>query len=334
MAALITSFAASTQAQTFANASFETWHTYTSGSGSLNAPDGWYGVDSLLYGMAPLASLAGFTISPAKQLFQSTVAHTGTYSAEVKSVFVGDTLGNIPGIFSNAQVNINFTGFILGGADPSTILQYIAYTGGTAVTAQVDTVKAWVQLDSATSKDTAIVTATTIKTVAGSSGDSTVVVGLGTYAIVPGSSSFVQIAIPLTYADATTIPEKLIVAFVSSNYQADTIHSGNDLKVDDVSYSYKTNSGTSIVQPLLSENKLLVYPNPTKNQIYFNLNASVKPADFNLSVYDINGRLISTEQLKQAINSKNVSNWSKGTYYYQLNNGKNGQSENGQFIVE
>ena len=136
------------------------------------------------------------------------------------------------------------------------------------------------------------------------------------------------------YADTTIIPQKLIVAFMSSNFAGDTIHAGNKMRVDDVSYSYKTSSGTAIIQPLMSENNILVYPNPTKNQVYFNLSASVKPTDFNLSVYDINGRLISNEQLKQAVNSKNVSTWSKGTYYYQLNDTKNGKNEKGQFIVE
>ena len=343
MAALVSSIAVSTQAQTFTNASFETWHNYSVSTAifppasiDLTAPTGWCGVDSLIASVTSFASLAGVTITPQQQLFQSSVAHSGSSSAEIRSVFLGDTIGNIPGVLVNAQINIDIAAAAaaLTGGGNVDILSLISYTGGTDITAKVDTVKAWVQLDSANSVDSAFVTATTTKTVTGSSGDSTVVVGLGTYLVVPHDTNWVQIAIPLMYADTTIIPQKLIVAFMSSNFAGDTIHAGNKMRVDDVSYSYKTSSGTAIIQPLMSENNILVYPNPTKNQVYFNLSASVKPTDFNLSVYDINGRLISNEQLKQAVNSKNVSTWSKGTYYYQLNDTKNGKNEKGQFIVE
>jgi len=332
-AALATTFIATTQAQTFTNASFETWNSYTVSGLSLEAPTGgWYGVDSLIKAISPIAGLSGITITAQKQLFKSTVAHTGSFSAEVKSAFIGDSVGNVPGIFSNAQIGIDILGALAAGSSAD-LLQFVTFSGGTSVTAQVDTVKAWVQLDHATSSDTAVVNVSAVKTVPSSSGsDSTAVLGTGTGLIYPGDSTFVQIAVPVIYLDAT-VPQRLIVTFMSSNFASDTVHSGNDLKVDDVSYTYKAGT-SSINQPLLSENRILVYPNPATNQVYFNLSADVKATDYSLSVFDINGRLVSQEQLKQAINVKNVSSWSKGHYFYQLNDMKSGKMEHGKFIVE
>jgi len=320
------------QAQTMTNASFETWHNVSPSSLALTAPDGWYGADSLVAGIAPLASvLANIDITAQKQLYKSTVAHSGSFSAEVKSAFLGDDVGNAPGIFANAQIGINLLGAL--GGTPEDILNYVSYTGGTSVTAQVDTVKAWVQLDSAVSMDNAMISVSAVKNVqASGGGDSTAIIGSGMYVVQRGNDSWVQVAVPVLYADAQ-VPEKLIVVFLSSDFNADTIHAGNGLKVDDVSYTYKS-GGTSIVQPLMSENRMLVYPVPARNEVYFNLRADVKPGDFDLSVYDINGRLISAETLKQAVNTKDVSAWTKGNYIYRLTDRKSHQAEHGKFIVE
>jgi hypothetical protein len=330
VASLATTLFTTTQAQTFANASFETWHNYTVGSLALEAPVSWYGVDSLVTFIAPLAVIGGIHITPEKQLFKSTVAHSGSFSAEVKSAFIGTEVGNVPGIFSNAQIGIDIMGAL--GATPEDILNYVSYTGGTAITAQVDTVKAWILLDSL-QMDQAVVNVSAVKTVQSSTNqDSVVLLGTGMQIIERGPNAFRQISIPVLYADAQ-VPEKLIVVFMSSNFAADTIHAGNDLKVDDVSYSYKAGT-VSIQQPLLSENKVLVYPIPATHHIYFNLSAAVKATDFKLSIYDINGRLISQEQLKQAVNAKDVSGWAKGNYIYRLSNTQNDSVENGKFIVE
>jgi hypothetical protein len=336
--ALIAGIFGTAHAQTFTNASFETWHNYSVNTGlfppnpiALSAPTGWSGVDSLIAGVTPLASLGGIVIAPQQQLFQSNLAHSGTSSAEVKSAFIGNDVGNVPGIFANAKINIDLAAAIAG--DPADILNFVSYDGGTVINAQVDTVKAWISLDSTTSMDEGFITATTVKIVPGSSGDSTVVVGMGTMIVTRGSADFREFTIPLTYVD-NTVPEKLIVTFMSSNFAADTVHEGNSMKVDDVSYSYKPGSGVGIHQPLFSESKILVYPNPGKNQIYFNLDATVKPSDYSLSIFDINGRIISKELLNNTVNPKDVSGWAKGSYFYTLANDKNNTKEQGKFIVE
>jgi len=327
----------------FTNASFETWHNYSvnttllppSNPIALTAPTGgWSGVDSLIAyakGAAELIPGGTLTIIPQQQLFQSSLAHSGSSSAEIRSAFIGEDVGNVPGIFANARVNINLLAAMAG--NPEDILNYVSYDGGTAITGQVDTVKAWISLDSTASMDEGFITASAVKTVTGSSGDSTVVVGMGTMVVTRGNADFREFVVPLTYTD-NTVPQKLIVTFMSSNFAADTVHDGNSMKVDDVSYSYKPGSGTGIRQPLFSESKILVYPNPGRNQVYFNLDATVKPSDYNLSIFDINGRVISSEQLSNAVNLKDVSGWAKGSYFYTLANDKNNTKEQGKFVVE
>lgn len=340
IAALLTGACGASQAQTFTNAGFETWHDYSVNTSlfppfnplALKAPTGgWSGVDSLIAGVTPLAAAGSITILPQQQLFQSNIAHSGNSSAEVRSAYIGEDMGNVPGILVNANINIDLAAAMAG--NPEDILDFVSYDGGTAVTAQVDTVKAWISLDSTTSMDEGYITASTVKTFQVSSGDSTVVIGMGTAVVTRGNADFREIMVPLTYTD-NTVPDKLIVTFMSSNFSADTVHDGNSMKVDDVSFSYKPGSGVGIHQPLFSESKILVYPNPGRNQIYFNLDATVRPSDFNLSIFDINGRLISNEQLSNAINLKDVSAWAKGSYFYTLNNAKNNTKEQGKFVVE
>ena len=78
----------------------------------------------------------------------------------------------------------------------------------------------------------------------------------------------------------------------------------------------------------------MIYPNPAKNIIYFNLNTFQKADDYTLIVTDVSGRTILTENLKQQVNEKNVSGWAKGSYFYTLTNVKNGKQLNGKFSVE
>lgn len=334
-AMLVTVITATTKAQTFTNASFETWRNYSvdtvlfgPGSIPLTTPDGgWSGGDSLIAGVTAAAAFGNINIDPKQQLFKSSLAHTGEFSAEMRSAFIGEDIGNVPGILVNAKINVDLQAAMAG--DPEDILDYVSYDGGTAITAQVDTVKAWISLDSTVNMDEGVMLVSATKQY----GDSTAIIGSGMITVTKGTAAFREFVVPLMYAD-NTVPEKLLVVFMSSNFAADSVHAGNSMKVDDVSYSYKPGSGVGIRQPLFSESKILVYPNPAKNQVYFNLDATVKPSDFSLAIFDINGRVISKEQLQQAVNSKNVAHWAKGSYFYTLVNNKLNSKEQGKFIVE
>lgn len=330
--ALLASLGYAASAQSITNSGFETWHDYEvsidgfgTDSLALEAPDAWAGIDSLIAALTPFAVFAGIEITPGQQVFQTENAHSGTYAVELRSINVGEDLGVLPGVLLNSGVAVD--PLSLQDADLGDILNLISYTGGTTVNAKVDTVKAWVLLDD-TNEDNALINVTLLKTVS----DSAVEVGGGTYVITPGVNEYTEVAVPVTYT-SDEVPDRLIVAFVSSNIQEDTAHEGNTLYVDDVTFSY-TDGGVSIQQPLLHENQILVYPNPADEQMYFNLSPNAKPEEFMLTIVDVTGKEILREQLKNQVNVKNVSAWAKGTYLYTLTHTKTGTAEQGKFVLK
>ncbi len=330
--ALLASFGFAAQAQTITNAGLETWRDYkvakdliNPDSVALQAPEAWVGIDSLITGLTGMAKYVGIIIKPVQQVFKSEKAHTGTYAAQLKSADLGDTLGVLPGVLLNSAVEISLDD--MQGADPSNVLDLVKFTGGTPVNAKVDTVKAWILLEDS-NEDDALINVSLLKKV----GDSSVVVGGGTFVIKPEYNEYTEVAVPITYT-SEDVPERLVVSFVSSNIQGDTAHVGNTLYVDDVSFTYQ-GDGTSIEQPLLSENPMLVYPNPAREQMYFNLNANAKAEDFELVIFDIAGKEISREVLQQQVNIKNVADWTRGNYFYTLSNSRTGTAQQGKFVLK
>lgn len=331
LSAVLSATFLSAGAQVFTNAGMETWHNFTVTGLALETPDTWHGTDSLIAAMAPLAGLAGISITPVKQLYKSdAIKHTGNSAAEVRSGFIGAQGGNIPGVLVNAKVSVDLLGLLGSGAleDPSAILEFLSYSEATAVDGVVDNVKAWVRMGDA-SMDDGTITVFTVKTVAGSSGDSTVFVGTGSLTVPKETTEFTEVTVPVT-AVTGDIPQRLIVVFASSDVSGDSVHVGNSMYVDDASFTY---SQTSIRQPIMSENKLLVYPNPANGQLYFNLDAGERAADYELSVADVTGRTVLQEKLQQQINEKNVADWVKGSYFYTLTNNRTGKTEKGKFVV-
>lgn len=321
-------------AQVFTNAGMETWHNYTATGSSLQleAPDTWSGTDSLIAAMAPLAGILGIQITPVKHLYKSTgIKHSGETAAEVRSGFIGAAGGNMPGVLVNAQLSVDLVGLIASGSleDPSAVLNYLSYSNATPITGQVEKVNAWVRMGDA-SLDDGTVSVFAVKTVAGSNGDSTVFVGTGSITVPAATTTFTEITVPVTYI-SNEVPERLIVAFSSSDISGDSVHAGNKMYVDDASYTY---SSTAIRQPLMSENKMLVYPNPAEGLVYFNLDANERAGDYRLSVSDISGRVVWQEALQQQINAHNVSDWMRGTYFYVLSNTRTGKTEKGKFVVK
>src|ERR1700744_5144737 len=87
------------------NGDMEAWRTYTSGSSpTLTAPDGWTGIDSIVYYAGPILC-STCTLSP--QTFQSTNSHNGTYAAEFMTRAYGSTIGKVTGLLTNATVSFN-----------------------------------------------------------------------------------------------------------------------------------------------------------------------------------------------------------------------------------
>ncbi|MCQ2284570.1 MAG: T9SS type A sorting domain-containing protein, partial [Bacteroidales bacterium] len=72
----------------------------------------------------------------------------------------------------------------------------------------------------------------------------------------------------------------------------------------------------------LSENDVEIYPNPAENTLFINFDNNQYNVS-NIQLFDINGRLISSEQVEANVNSINVSNLTSGCYFIRLSDGRN-----------
>jgi hypothetical protein len=335
LTAVLAGTLASTQAQTFSNAGFETWQG-PSGVYQIENPGSWFGSDKLITDYALFLIPLGAT--PAKQLYKTSDRHSGESAAELRTKFLGDTLGNIPCALINAQVSIDI-GAVMANPDLSNILNLFIYTGGTPILRRkLETISAWVKLTDQNNDNASVVITALQKAKTPGGADTMIAIGGGSQIIANNvSNNYREITVPVVYANPNnTATDTMIVVFSSSAVvtTGDISTDGNTLLVDDVSMTTSEGTSLSIRQPVFAEDIALVYPNPAKNLIYFNLNTFQKAEDYRLTVTDASGRVILMENLKQQVNEKNVSGWAKGNYFYSLINTKNDKHVNGKFSVE
>lgn len=316
-----------------AGGDMENWHDYSVGLTTqldLTAPDGWYGVDSLIKAIQPLAGVGGINITASQMLFKSSDAHEGDFSAELKSKDCGQ-IGVIPGMVSNSPIGFDLATALNNSAD---ILEAFTYPGGTAISGKVEKVNAWVKVQ-ASNEDSAAVLAMAVKTIrnADDDADSSQVLGRGYLLIGNDVTAYTEVEVELDYPAATAdeTPDRLVVIFLSSDMDKDSATVDNSMNVDGVTY---TMAETGIKQPLFRANNVSVYPNPAQGMVNFRLNANEKAEDYKLTILDINGRVLSSEMLNANEISKDISGFAGGTYFFTVTNVKTNVSESGKFAVK
>jgi hypothetical protein len=335
IAALATTWV-SAQAQTIANGSFETW-TGPSGGLQIEASAPWFCSDQLISDNAILITFAGGI--PSKQLYKSTDKHGGDFAAELRTKFMGDTLGNLPCALLNANLVLDISAIISGGGDLSNILNFVTYHGGTPTLGRkVDNVKAWLKTFSTNGDQSSVTVNAMQKAKTSANTDTLILIGSGLALVPPNpNNDYVETTVNVTYLNANnTATDTLLVIFASSAVGSGGtgFTDGNKMLVDDVTMTTSEGSSLSIQQPLFADDIVAVYPNPAKDQVYFNLNTFQNAADYKLMITDATGRVVLAENLKQQVNAKNVSGWAKGSYFYALTNVKNGKSVKGKFSVQ
>jgi len=316
-------------AQDFSNSGMETWESETfMGLPPLTItnPTGWYGTDRIMGENLLIMLALGFDASA--QISQSDDAHSGSAAAAISTVSISDTMPALPGLLSNAKYSLNLDPENL---DMSSLLSNVVITGGTPVNGKkVDTVFAWVKLDSSNTDD-ASVTITAMATLPGE--DTASMIGAGGFIISPSDEGYVRIAVPMEYLDENmTATDTLIVNFSSSATQSGT--AGNTLLVDDVSMVLSDGQTSGIELPLLSEKAMYVYPNPAaQGYVYFNLNTTLQPAEFSLMITDISGKTLYNQTLNDHINKVDCSAFANGTYFYTLVHHSSQQKESGKIVL-
>lgn len=103
-----------------------------------------------------------------------------------------------------------------------------------------------------------------------------------------------------------------VVAFTSVNGEAGSVTQG-------IQQAYPFNTvGTEIIQ---RDNDFLIYPNPANQNLYLQLSGFENitgEMDLTARVYDMEGKLVLTQKLKNSINTIWIGSLPSSTYFIQL----------------
>ncbi len=322
----------SAQNPTITNPGFETgWRNITviglppfltKGVGNWNCIDSIIG-DPII-GLA--AQTMGFTLTPKQQIYQSTDMHSGDYALEVRTEYISDTI-IIPGIVANAKININ-----LGAVGGGSITDIFSFTNGApGYGKKIDTVRAWVKLDT-TNTDDAIITVAANQVRDGE----VIEIGAGA-TIITKDTGYQHIAIGVEYLESnnTATDTFLITIFSSVPSGGAIMTEGNTLLVDDFTVEYSEGERAVSVKKInLVQDMVTVYPVPAKNNLHFDISKNVNIQNLQLTIYDMNGRVLENQKVEQSTFTKDISNYSRGNYIYSIKDNNNNTAQNGKFIVE
>jgi hypothetical protein len=283
-----------------ANAGLEQWHSYTSGSGNLEAPNGWYGSDSLVYVFGILLGA-----SPQQQLFKSTDHNSGSFAARLVTKNIGGQAGVVPGLLTNANIN-----FDLNSLDPNDPLSALSLTGGTAVNQRMGGVKAAVKYVP-NGNDTALMFVQAIMNNA-STGNTDSLIGTG-FSDITSTAGYAPIYAPISYVNNSDVPTSIIIGFVSS---AGTGTSDNStLYVDDVNFVTLSINGVPTASASVQ-----VYPNPAKGVLQLTVEGNESLV---WQAYNMQGQKVAFRSFSGKV-TVDISSLSAGVYTYRIsdNNGK------------
>jgi hypothetical protein len=296
---------------------FENWRTVSSGLPltQFEVPDGWFGADSLLFHYAPL--LPGST--PLVAMYKDADAHTGSYAVKLVSQNVGADIGVVPGLLSNAEPFIDLATF-----DPNNILGSLIFVGGTTVNNRVSEVKAWVKYDPQGS-DNALVHVMALNNLDAP-------VGEGTLLLSNAHNTYTEISVPVTYANSTVVPSKIIVNFYSSNLvsaskgtEAETPTAGTTLFVDDVEAVILTD----VNDVVHTTQSLRLFPNPATEVLHL---STAHTGTQKCIITDVSGRTVMQADFTEKTTLQ-IGQLPSGTYFYQIINHEGIQMHKGKFQV-
>ncbi len=309
----------SSSAQTVPGGDMEVWRNTSAGGGPLHtavtiqAPWSWYGADSLFIGLGQ--SLGSIILGThdtdwRRQLFQSTNAHGGTYSAMLLTTRQ-DTL-MVPGILSNAKTHVSISG-------TAPYIGPITYTDGMPMPAgsRPTSVSAWVQYfpgkdgTGATGLDTGVMTVTALSTIHGL--DSAI--GNAVVLIPPGAS-WSQITANIVYppGDSLLVVDTVRINFTSSGGARRPLDSST-LYVDDVTMtSIPQISHVGVNTITGSDDLVKVYPNPAAGTLFL---SGSQAAGYTCRLFSVNGRTVAAKTLT-GNDAIDISALPGGLYFYTI----------------
>ncbi|MGC4058363.1 MAG: T9SS type A sorting domain-containing protein [Chitinophagaceae bacterium] len=298
----------SVSAQTVVNGNMESWVSYTSSGTTLARPANWFSSDSLIKAYYVLTGSSSSFVARCSQ--STTVYHGGSSSA----VLITNATDTLPSVLANSNITFSLADIMAGKYQ-------FKYPGGTPVTSRVLFGHAWVKLTSTGSSDVARMNLSAIKSGIGAGGaDSTI--GSG-YVDIPSNTGFTKVDVSVTYKDATTVPDRIVVSFVPTNKSKPV--AGTTMWIDDVTLS----DPAGIETPIFNNPAIRVFPNPVQDELRITADMS---EELSVSVYSVNGQEVARVPFKEnAVLS--VSRYAAGNYIYVVGS-KDGQHQyaSGSFV--
>lgn len=291
-------------AQNILGQGMESWHTMSVGfpAQQVEAPDYWFGADSIVFSYALLAGVT----SPKAQLSKDAAAHSGSYAAKLVTKDQGGQLNEVPGILANAKINLD-----INNLDPNDPLASLTYEGGTAINQRFNHIGAWIKYQPGGSSDKAQIIARTVLTGQGAGGADSIV-AQGDMKISSAIANYTYVEFPLTYIDPNVVPDKLLLIFLSStNETSSSAVDGSTLHVDDVSALQKA---TGVRQMIFNAESFNVYPNPAKDVL--NITTSMTE-QVEWQAYNVAGQQVATQSFTKEA-TIDISNLAAGMYYYNV----------------
>lgn len=307
--------------QNVPNADFENWENSTT-------PEDWsISLNGNISGSIPL-SLAFGT--------RSMDAHSGVYALKIQPQAFSLTTANIPGFCQmgemgeidvsletlEALIDMSSGDFSSFSLD---MLQDVLSLGsiiadGCAVSEIPSEVRAWVKFypdAEASDAATLIVIVYRYSSIL----QRKIPVAYGSHRIedIVSDYSLIQFAVNGIGSDTDCDSLSFIMMVGGSNPSPAT-----EFLIDDISLHYNTQSIDQQSAPTFS-----IFPNPTSSQL------RLTPAfegEYSIRIFDVTGKLISTEKFLQNTSTVNVSNYKSGIYFIELNNGF--QVSTLKFVVE
>ena len=298
LALIAAGFSANAQ---ISNAGMENWHTLQSVGVNLEAPDGWYGSDSLVIWKED--DSLGFVVTGQQIFMEPGIVNNGSFSARLETTEA--LTFKIPALMANAKMHLS------SSFDINNPMASFQFSGGMPVTQRIEFVYAWLQYTSMDPLDdeTAVFAANAYLTGIGQGGTDSLV-GTG-FVNVAENTSFEHKGIHLNYVNSTVVPDKLIIMFVSSDVTTGNAIDGSSLYVDDVSMSTVHVKNTAA-----SSHTVKCFPNPATDVL--NLLSATNDR-LSLTIYSITGQEV-LQQYFIGNGRADISRLSRGLYYYQVSN--------------
>jgi hypothetical protein len=295
------SFALSFGQTSFPNSDLESW----TNMGNYEQPAGGYWTTAnkivdLLPGFYPATT------------FKTTDAHSGTYAARMRTDRI------------SPPVNLLVTGTLAVGEFDENGTPPDNLKLGKPFTSRPDKFTGWYKFTSVNSDSCDLYCLLSKWNPTTMMRDTIAWAGLREYTTQP---SYIKFELPFNYSSSDS-PDSISIVFASSaggaNFQGQV---GNELFIDDV--ALETATGLEIM--LMPEVGISVFPNPSVDQVNFNLSRTVR--DGRMEILDLNGRAVYEAPFSGEHFGMNVREWATGTYFYRAWEGSE-KLNTGTFVIQ